>query len=130
MSDDIGPASTVSNILILVAALLSAGLLILAVFLPAVTVLSAHAGVQPRESLVAADGWVVLLPAALPLAACAVVAWLIRRRSVAALVVSLALLVTALVGFITIIVGVFVLPVGVLLVAASGTRLAGSRRLT
>jgi hypothetical protein len=127
-SEDSSSAMIVSRVLILAAAVLSIGLLILAMFLPVVTVLSAHAGVQPRESLVASDGWLVLLPAAVPLAVSGLVGWLIRTSAAVALVASVALLLASLIGFATFIVGVFALPVGILLVVASTLRLTAARR--
>jgi hypothetical protein len=129
-SDDIVPVMTVSRVLILAAAILSVGLLVLAIFLPVVTVLSAHAGTQPRESLVAANGWLVLLLAALPLAASGLVSWLMRTSGTAALITSVALLLASLAGFATFVLGIFVLPVGILLVVASALRMADVRQST
>lgn len=113
-----GPRVTASGILVTLAVAASLGVLVLAIFLPVVTVDTARAGVQPRQSLVAADGWLALIPAAIPLAWSGLVAWLIRVSRPIATVLSALLLLAAFAGFVLFIIGVFVIPVAVLLLAA------------
>lgn len=100
---------------------------LLALVLPIETVDTGRAGVQPRHSLYALHGAVVLLPACAPLAAAALVACALYagrgggRPWTLILAWALSVLVAgaALVGFLTFLIGVFVLPTGLLLIAAT-----------
>ncbi len=124
-------------LLVLAATAWSMLLLGLALTLPIETVQSDHAGLQPRETLVAVNGLRVLLFVAVPLAVTLLVGLLLllaRRtgwRPVRALAWGLAslLLAGAVVGFLTFLIGIFVVPGAGLLVAACAVTSAGAGQL-
>jgi hypothetical protein len=103
-----------------------------AAWLPIETVDTGRAGVQPRYSLVHQHGYDVLLPAAVPLLTCLIVAALLSRRPSrielgCAWVLSAALGLAAITGALTFLIGVFVLPAGALLVAATALSVHAAR---
>jgi hypothetical protein len=111
---------------LLIAAAIGWGIviLILAIVYPAESVNTGRPGVQPIPSLVAVNGYGVLLPAAIPLLIAIIVGMLhcarpsARWAAMTAWILSGALLLTGLVGFVTFLIGIYVLPAGALLVVA------------
>jgi hypothetical protein len=105
--------------------------LILAIVYPVESVNTGHPGVQPMRSLVAVNGYGVLLPAAIPLLIAMIVGLLHRARpsarwaSVAAWILSGALLLAGFVGFVTFLIGIYVVPTGALLVVALARATSG-----
>ena len=99
-------------------------ILILAIVYPVESVNTGRPGVQPMRSLVAVNGYGVLLPAAVPLLIAIIVGLLhcarpsARLAATAAWILSGALLLASLVGFVTFLIGIYVLPTGALLVVA------------
>jgi hypothetical protein len=102
-------------------------LFVLAVVLPVYTVTSAHAGLQPRHSLVRVYGYRVLAPVSAPLLMAVLVGLLLHLRrisgrrwaGVAGTVVAVIVLLAALVGAVTFAIGIFVVPIGALLLAVT-----------
>ena len=106
-------------------------ILILAIVYPVESVNTGHPGVQPMRSLVAVNGYGVLLPAAIPLLIAMIVGLLhcarpsARWASIAAWILSGAVLLAGLVGFVTFLIGIYVVPTGALLVVALASATSG-----
>jgi hypothetical protein len=104
--------------------------LLLAFWMPLITVMSDHAGQQPRWTLVHYFGYKALFVVAIPIVVTALVAVLLRPRSesrgrwLVACCLSGALLLATGVGFVTILAPVIVMPVPVLLTGACVSRKA------
>jgi uncharacterized membrane protein YgcG len=107
-------------------------ILILAIVYPVESVDTGRPGVQPMRSLVAVNGYGVLLEAAIPLLIAIVVGLLrvtrprARWATTITWILSGALLLASLAGAVTFLIGIYVLPAAALLILALGFSGSGS----